>query len=59
MDVPSNVITQCDITMDISSNIITQDNAEECILLGFEGNEDFILALNFSILIAKQYIYYQ
>ncbi len=34
-------------------------NAEECILLGFGGNEDFIDALNFSILIAKQYIYYQ
>ncbi len=34
-------------------------NAEDCILLGFGGNEDFIHALNFSILIAKQYIYYQ
>ncbi len=28
-------------------------------MLGFGGNEDFIPALNFSILIAKQYIYYQ
>ncbi len=35
------------------------NNAEECILLGFGGNEDFIHALNFSILIAKQYTYYQ
>ncbi len=35
------------------------DNAEECILLGFGGNQDFIHALNVSILISKQYIYYQ
>ncbi len=28
-------------------------------MLGFGGNEDFIHALNFSIVIAKQYIYYQ
>ncbi len=35
------------------------DNAEECILLGFGGNEDIIHALNFFILIVKQYIYYQ
>ncbi len=38
------------------------DNTESqsiSILLGFGGNEDFIHDLNFSILIAKQYIYYQ
>ncbi len=35
------------------------NNAEECILLGFGRNEDFIHDLNFSLLIAKQYIYYQ
>ncbi len=35
------------------------DNAEGCILLGFRGNEDFMHAINFFILIAKQYIYYQ
>ncbi len=44
----------------LSNTDISQcNNAEECILLGFGGNEDFIHALNFSILIAKQYLYYQ
>ncbi len=41
------------------TDISKYDNAEECILLGLGGKEDFIHALNFSILIAKQYIYYQ
>ncbi len=42
-----------------NTDISQYNNAEEYILLGFGGNEDFIHALNFSILIAKQFIYYQ
>jgi hypothetical protein len=34
-------------------------NAEECILFGFKGGDDLITILNYSILIAKQYIYHQ
>ncbi len=42
-----------------NTDIYQCDNAEECILLGFGRNENFIHTLNLSILIAKQCIYYQ
>ena len=41
------------------TDISTCQNVEECILFGFKGSEDLITTLNYSILIAKHYIYYQ
>jgi hypothetical protein len=39
------------------TDISSCTNIEECILFGFSGNDDLISALNYIILIAKEYIY--
>jgi hypothetical protein len=45
---------------DISkTNISNCNNTEECILFGFDGKDDLIQALNYSVLIAKEYMYLQ
>ena len=40
-------------------NIVDMNELRECILFGFPGDEDIIVALNYCTLIAKYFIYIQ
>ena len=42
-----------------NTDISNCNNEEECILFGFDGKDDLTQVLNYSILIAKEYIYLQ